>query len=611
MSEPEDKSEKVKKAMAGRRKVTPETTPLRVIEGGKAKPKRASRAKAKSNAPEAPESSPQPYDSVPTIDDRDGPPSDTPPEDIEKAKECAPLDPNDRDNGRRLIIWFGADLCYVSGMGWLTWRGTHWQRDEGDLGARLKAQNLVDCIKLEASWLKASPAQQQALDAGELARKKKPEDRTEFDEKALVRMDKILEILSKQRSDRVKFAISSGNSGKTEAMLKQAASLKAIDALGLDKDLHQFNVRNGTLRFARKENPDSDPASPTFGWVVEFDPAHRREDMNTKLAEVDYDPDATCPEFEKFLLTTQPDTIMRLFVQVFHAYALLIGGNDEQKLVFHYGTGANGKSAFMEAIGRMAGTYRAVVSPDTITGDGQRDGSKANSDIARLHSARFVTVEELPRNTPLKEGLIKSLTGGTRQVARFLQKENFEFDPIFTAVMSGNDMPTVSGTDYGIWRRLLIVKWAVTIPEADRVPFGELMKRFDDERPGILNWMSAGALRYLNEGMHGFIPKAVTEFTEEYREERDNVGVFASSSFIEMPGAQLKAGEAFKAYTDWCEQNGLRAASQRAFGDRLNSMGFKKKRGGYYVYLDIALKVIVRGQAVPSTDPEGDPGWQP
>jgi putative DNA primase/helicase len=151
---------------------------------------------------------------------------------------------------------------------------------------------------------------------------------------------------------------------------------------------------------------------------------------------------------------------MRLFIQIFHAYALLIGGNDEQKLVFHYGTGANGKSAFMEAIGRMAGSYRAVVSPDTITGDGQRDGSKANSDIARLHSARFVTVEELQRGVPLKEGLIKSLTGGTRQVARFLQKENFEFDPIFTAVMSGNDMPTVSGTDYGIWRRLLIVKWA-------------------------------------------------------------------------------------------------------------------------------------------------------
>jgi putative DNA primase/helicase len=391
-------------------------------------------------------------------------------------------------------------------------------------------------------------------------------------------------------------------------MLRQAASLQSMDAAELDKDLHQFNMRNGTLRFVKRENPDSDPENPTMGWYAEFTPEHRREDFNTKLADVDYDAAAICTRFRGFLDTTQPDQVMRLFVQVFHAYALLIGGNDEQKLVFHYGTGANGKSAFMEAIGRMAGTYRAVVSPDTITGDGQRDGSKANSDIARLHSARFVTVEELPRGVNLKEGLIKSLTGGTRQVARFLQKENFEFDPIFTAVMSGNDMPTVSGTDYGIWRRLLIVKWGVTIAEADRIPFGELMKVFDAERAGILNWLIEGALRYLNEGLPKFIPQAVTEFTEEYRTERDNVGVFAESHFIPMPGASLKAGEAFKAYTTWCEANGLRAASQRAFGDRLNAMGFKKKRGGYYVYLDIALVTVEPRGAAPQVDPE-DPGF--
>ncbi len=114
---------------------------------------------------------------------------------------------------------------------------------------------------------------------------------------------------------------------------------------------------------------------------------------------------------------------------------------------------------------------------------------------------RLVTIEELPRGAQLKEGLIKALTGGTRMVARFLQKEIFEFDPIFTAILSGNDMPTVSGTDYGIWRRLLIVHWAVTIAEADRIPFGELMKKLDAERSGILNWLVAGALLYLNDGL--------------------------------------------------------------------------------------------------------------
>jgi putative DNA primase/helicase len=215
---------------------------------------------------------------------------------------------------------------------------------------------------------------------------------------------------------------------------------------------------------------------------------------------------------------------MRLFLQVMHAYALLIGGNDEQKLVFHYGTGANGKSAFMEAIGRMAGTYRAVVSPDTITGDVQRDGSKANSDIARLHSTRLATIEELPRGVPLKEGLIKALTGGTRMVARFLQKEIFEFDPIFTAVLSGNDMPTVSAPT------------TASGGAADR-PMGRddrrgrphPVRRADEDvrrrarrHPQLAD---RGRAALPQRGPAPFIPAAVTEFTDEYREERDNVGV--------------------------------------------------------------------------------------
>lgn len=66
------------------------------------------------------------------------------------ARFCAELDQNDRDNGRRLVAWFGAGLCYVTGLGWLVWRDTHWLRDEAELDVRYLAQQVVDCIKLEA-----------------------------------------------------------------------------------------------------------------------------------------------------------------------------------------------------------------------------------------------------------------------------------------------------------------------------------------------------------------------------------------------------------------------------------------------------------------------------
>jgi putative DNA primase/helicase len=622
---------KVRKAMAGRKRVTadePKTvrrggTRLTVHEGGKgeAKPKRSRR---KAAAPEEPYAlygdAPPAGDPAPPQDGGEAPgpfdgagegqpPEGTTPEDLEKARQCAELDQNDRDNARRLIIWSGPDIVYVSGMGWLTWRSTHWQRDEGDLGARLLGQNIVDKIKLEAALLKATPLQQHVLDsAARLAQKPEP---TPADEKIMRRAEKILEQLALKRSRRHAFAVSTGNAAKTSAMLTQAASLKNCAADALDANLRQFNVKNGTLVFEREENPDSDPDAPTYGWVVRLKP-HSRADMITKCADVAYDPAASCPRFDAFLAKTQPAEAMRLFLQVMHGYALLIGGNDEQRLVYHYGTGANGKSAFMEAIGRLAGDYRAVVSPDTITGDVQRDGSKANSDIARLHSTRLATIEELPRGVSLKENLIKALTGGTRMVARFLQKEIFEFDPIFTAVLSGNDMPTVGGTDYGIWRRLLIVHWAVTIAEADRIPFGELMQAFDAERPGILNWLLAGALRYLNEGLPKFIPVAVTAFTDEYREERDPVGSFVEACVLRGEGFEhlkVAAADMYKAYTEWCEANAIKPYQQTAFGLRLNALGIKKKRGHKVYYMECWLNAA--GTMAPPEPEPGDPGWSP
>lgn len=523
-------------------------------------------------------------------------PDDVDPELWKLVQECAALDQNDRDNGKRLFWWFGTDLGYVTGMGWIVWNGKHWLRDEGELYARLLAQNIVDKIKLEPFHIQLTSAEQATVEKAKPFRDISEDDQTASQQAAIKRADKIMTALYNKRTKRKNFAVSSGNAGKTTAMLTQAASLKRTDQNSLDRDQMRFNVRNGTLVFGREPDleqdltpgPDGAPIVqrmiPTFELVK-----HDRDDMMTKMADVDYDENAKCPEFMKMLERAHPDAKMRVFLQVFHAFAMLIGGNDEQKLIFHYGTGANGKSALIEALGRLAGSYRTVVSPDTITGEGQRQGQQASPDIARLFNTRFVTVEELPKNVPLKEDLIKAVSGGSKMTARFLQKDIFEFEPIFVAVMSGNSKPSINGADYGIWRRVLLVHWAVTIPQEERIPWGKLMATFDAERPGILNWLIDGLMIYLRDGLEAHIPEAVTAFTQDYREERDNVSVFAEHGIVREVGQKLKAGILYKAYVQWCENNGIRPASQRSFGDKLAELNFEKQRGANYVYLDVRL----------------------
>ena len=508
---------------------------------------------------------------------------------VAQIKQCADLDPNDRDNGRRLVLHFGTDLAYVQGMGWLCWQGKFWHRDDGELGARLMAQDLVDLIKLERFFIDYTPGQSALIEAAGYARKKPADKQVASDLAVIAKAEAAVKQISTKRAARVKFAIGSGNAGKTAAMLLQAASHRSIDAEVLDSDRMRFNVRNGTLVFWREADPDAPAESGAMLGRFKFEP-HDRTDMMTKMAAVDYVEGATCPFFEdEFLGKLQPDRKMQIFLQVFHAYALLIGGNDEQKLVYHYGTGANGKSAFIEVLGRMAGTYRTVVSPDTITGDTQRTGQGASPDIARLHNARLATIEELPRNAPLKEELIKALSGGTKMTARFLQKEIFEFEPIFTPILSGNFKPSITGSDYGIWRRVLIVLWGVTVPEGERMIPSQLAAKLDAERSGILNWLIDGLITYLAVGLSGFIPKEVTDFTNEYRNDRDNVGVFAEQCLVRTEGEVMQAGPLFKAYQEWCELNGVTAAKQRSFGERLGELNFKKTTGRVYIYQNVKL----------------------
>jgi len=393
------KSGSVKQAMGRRRKV--EVSETEEVEGAATEAENGEEDGPPPADPDDP--GPDFSEDFALDDDDEGLPEDIDPLRLAALQECAGLDPNDRDNGRRLVIHYGANLAYVQGMGWLVWQGKYWQRDDGELAARLMAQNLVDLIKLEKEFIDYTPAQERLLEAAKPKRKIPPEERSQADKELIMNADQAIKQRATKRAQRVKFAITSGNAGKTAAMLQQAASHRSLEAEKLDSDRMRFNVRNGTLVFWREPDPDAPAESNGMIGRFRFEP-HQRGDMITKMADVDYDENAKCPFFEEFLTKLQPDRRMQIFLQVFHAYALLIGGNDEQKVVYHYGTGANGKSAFIEVLGRLAGTYRTVVAPETITGENQRAGHRIPF-ISEKHRLR-------PRSLPAPDRALEKLHDG-------------------------------------------------------------------------------------------------------------------------------------------------------------------------------------------------------
>ena len=310
---------------------------------------------------------------------------------------------------------------------------------------------------------------------------------------------------------------------------------------------------------------------------------HRPRLMLSRLTDVDYDPDAPADLWLAFLeRITDGDTDLIHFLQRAVGYSLT-GSIREQCLFFCYGHGANGKSVFLEPVQAMLGDYALTTRTETITA--RRDAGIPN-DVARLAGARLVAINETAENQKLHEPLIKDMTGGDTMTARFLRREFFDFKPEFKLWLRGNHKPEIHGTDEGIWRRMRLIPFVVTIPAAERDP--DLATRLLDELPGILAWAVRGCLEWHKSGL--VVPDVVTDAVREYRSEMDVIGQFIEDRCIVREHAQVTAKALYAAYRHWADKNGEDAVTQTKFGNALTERGFRKKKAGNVLRLGLELE---------------------
>ena len=140
-----------------------------------------------------------------------------------------------------------------------------------------------------------------------------------------------------------------------------------------------------------------------------------------------------------------------------------------------------------------------------------------------------------------------------------------------------------------MWRRILLVPFAVSIPEKDQDR--DLTAKLQAERSGILNWLIKGCLAYRAEGLNP--PEEVQRATQEYRTDEDLVEAFLEEKCVVNPGGEdyrCRATALFREYAAWCEANGEEAGTQRRFGDILTAKGFGVRRSNGKWRIGVALK---------------------
>lgn len=536
------------------------------------------------------------------LGDDDGPQA---PLDMAKLGEAAVCEVNDTGNAERLRIWHGEkflDVNVAEGPGGVIglhyWDGVQWQSKQAWEEIGKLAQQVPPLIQAEAELVQATELEEHHIASGASAETALASVKAELanvagDAKAKVQarideLDALIEraqmakdAIQARKNAKRKFGKSSGNKPRLEAMIGLARMHVTYDPDDMDAEPLAMNCQNGTLRAVKGKN-----AEGKLAWSLRLDP-HDPDDLISRSIACDYTPGSTATRWLAFVGKVQPNPDNLRFLQIWHGLGLT--GLVEQAFVLNYGTGANGKSTFIETLAELQGEYAVTLPAEAIVGDQQRRGDQATPDLAKLPGARLVRCGELPRGQTFRENILKLLTGGDKVPVRHLHGRFFDLKPQFKAVGQCNEKPDISGVDEGIWRRVKLVEWNVAIPLHERRSQKEVMGEFAAERPGILNWLLDGLMLYLNAGEVLHVPPDVIAATESYRKDSDPVGAFEAACLTRKPGSRVTAFQMYKSFVAFCHANSIRPWSQKAFGAVLKTKKYEKVHANVFEYLEVEL----------------------
>ena len=375
------------------------------------------------------------------------------------------------------------------------------------------------------------------------------------------------------------FAALSQQARMVRNMVSLAASDPRVMVSSADLDAHPYllGVQNGVVDLKT-------------GRLFEPDPAYRI----TRVCSCEYKPGARADLWQSTLRDVFfSDQEVVDFLQRLAGYCA-IGQPNEDIMVIAHGDGSNGKSTVIGTIRRVLGGYARTADPASFIADGKSNsGGGAREDLVRLRGSRLVYVAEPDEGGELKEGLIKSMTGGDAISARGLYaKHSIEFEPSWVVVMPTNHKPIIKGSDNGIWRRLMLLPFLRNFEKDQSVPKDpQREEKLRAESEGVLAWIVLGAGAYLQRGLCP--PDVVTAARDQYRSQMDILSEWMDDC-CELGDAYRESSQnLWKSWEEYAKSRGILRyiPSNVALGRRLDKrFPTAKAHGGVRMRLGIQIR---------------------
>ena len=433
------------------------------------------------------------------------------------------LNLTDVGNAERLVAEYGRDIRFnVITKNWHVWDGRCWQLDIGEIRLRQLAKATVRNIYAEAA--------------------NEPDDK---------QRERIVSHARRSESDRAIAAMIS---------LAQAERDIATTPNDFDRDPWLLNLPNGTLNLKT-------------GLLQQ----HNRDDMLTRIATVEYDPGAFCPQWQSFLTRIfNGNNDLISYVQRALGYSMT-GDTGERVLFFCYGTGANGKTQLLTAVRSVLGPYAGQTSPATFVVQKNQNQTGPNEAIAALHNVHLVTATETEGTQRLAVALLKQATGGEDLWHEKKWQHGFSFKPRFKLWLSGNYEPIITDNTDSIWDRLNKIPFVSRIPKQEQIrDYGLWLAR--EHGSAILTWLVNGCQDWLKQGLRP--PSEVINATQAYRDSQDILREFlAEECVLDPDAATITVADLYKHYQSWCAENGSFCLGKITFNTKLREKELVTFRG--------------------------------
>jgi P4 family phage/plasmid primase-like protien len=315
--------------------------------------------------------------------------------------------------------------------------------------------------------------------------------------------------------------------------------------------LDEINVKNGILNITTRHLRPHDPAF-----------------LSTVRIPVAYDPEATCPEWDKFVSTTFPEDTQVLAYEL--PADLMTPERSIQKSILLIGEGSNGKSTYLTAVSNFVGSTNIVgLSLQKMESD-RFSASRLLSKLANI-------CPDLPSSHLAGTSMFKAVTGGDAINAEYKYRESFEFRPFVRLVFSANQVPRSEDASHAFFRRWLVVPFDRTFEDGEQIPRQELDARLSDPRElsGVLN-RALNALPSLRQ--NGFTESASMQAAwQEFRAMTDPVSVWLDKNTVTGPEAFVAKDALLQAYNN-DEKNAGRIMTMTAF-----TQAIKRLRPDLYI----------------------------